>query len=71
MPPVREVVVTENGTETVINKLAVAVLAGLLESVTSTVKLEVPVAVGVPAMIPLEALRLSPAGSDPEVSAQV
>jgi hypothetical protein len=67
----RAVVVTENAAEIVMDRLAVAVSAGLLESVTSTVKLEVPVAVGVPAMIPLEALRLSPAGSDPEVSAQV
>ena len=62
---------TENGTETVINKLAVAVLAGLLESVTSTVKLEMPELVGVPVIAPLEALRLSPAGSEPEMSAQV
>jgi hypothetical protein len=46
-------------------------LGGLLESVTVTVKLEVPVAVGVPVIAPLEALRLSPAGSEPLVSAQV
>jgi hypothetical protein len=71
VPPVREVVVTENGTETVINKLAVAVLAGLLESVTSTVKLEMLEVLGVPVIVPLEALRLSPAGSEPEISAQV
>jgi len=63
--------VTENGTETVINKLAVAVLAGLLESVTSTVKLEMLEVLGVPVIVPLEALRLSPAGSEPEISAQV
>ena len=62
---------TENGTETVINKLAVAVLAGLLESVTSTVKLEMLEVLGVPVIVPLEALRLSPAGSEPEISAQV
>ena len=57
--------------ETLIDRFAEAVLAGLLESVTVTVKLEVPVAVGVPVMAPLEALRLSPAGSEPEVIAQV
>jgi hypothetical protein len=71
VPGGREVVVTESGgAETVIDKLVVAVLAGLLESVAVTVKLEVPKAVGVPVMAPLEALRLSPAGSEPLVSAQ-
>ena len=72
MPDGREVVVTESGaTETVIDRLAVAVLAGLLESVTVTVKLEVPEVLGLPVIAPLEALRLSPAGSEPLVSAQV
>ena len=72
MPPGREVVLTESGAEeTVIDRLAEAVLAGLLESVTCTVKLEVPAAVGVPVMAPVEALRLSPAGSEPLVSDQV
>jgi hypothetical protein len=46
-------------------------LAGLLESVTVTVKLEVPELVGVPVIAPLEALRLNPAGREPLVSAQV
>jgi hypothetical protein len=68
-PDGREVVVTEKAT--VINRLAEAVLAGVLESVTSTVKPEVPEALGVPVIAPLEALRLSPAGSEPLVSAQV
>jgi hypothetical protein len=71
VPAGREVVVTENGTEIVIEKLVVAVSAGLLESVTSTVKLAMPGALGVPVIVPLEALRLIPAGSDPEISAQV
>jgi hypothetical protein len=72
VPDGREVVVTEKpGGETVIDRLAEVVLAGLLESVTVTVKLEVPVVVGVPVIAPLEALRLSPAGSEPEVTAQV
>ena len=63
---------TESGTaESVIDRLAEAVLAGLLESVTVTVKLEVPELVGVPVIAPLEALRLSPAGSEPPVSDQV
>jgi hypothetical protein len=68
----REVVVTAKpGGEVVIDRLAEAVLAGLLESVACTVKLEVPEALGVPVIAPLEALRLSPAGSEPEMSAQV
>ena len=75
MPDGREVVVTESGINIVIDKLAEAVLAGLLESVTVTVKLHGPIAfggtVGVPVMAPLEALRLSPAGSEPEVIDQV
>ena len=72
MPDGREVVVIEKpGGETVIDRLAVAVLGGLLESVAVTVKLEVPEALGVPVIAPLEALRLSPAGSEPLVSAQV
>jgi hypothetical protein len=71
VPPVREVVVIENGTETVIKRLAEAVLAGLLESVTSTVRPEIPELTGVPVIAPLEALRLRPAGSEPETIAQV
>jgi hypothetical protein len=55
----------------VIDRLARAVLAGLLESVTVTQNLEVPKAVGVPVIVPPEVLRLSPAGSEPETSAQV
>ena len=54
-----------------IDRLAEAVLAGLLESVTCTVKLEVPVAVGLPVIAPVVALRLSPAGSEPQVTFQV
>ena len=72
MPGGREVVVMESGAvETVIDRLAVAVLGGLLESVAVTVKLEVPEALGVPVIAPLEALRLSPAGSDSVITAQV
>jgi hypothetical protein len=56
---------------TVIERLAEAVLAGLLESATVTVKLEVPAALGVPVMEPVEASRLNPAGSEPLVTFQV
>jgi len=65
------VVMVSGAGKTVIDKLAVAVLAGLLESVAWTVKLEVPVTVGMPVIAPLEALTLSPAGSDPLITDQV
>ncbi len=53
--------------ETVIEAEADLVCAGLLLSVTVAVKLEVPVAVGVPEMVPLVAARVSPGGRLPEV----
>ena len=43
-----------------------AVFAGVLKSVTCTVNKNVPDAVGVPEIVPLEAFKLSPAGGDPE-----
>ena len=42
-----------------------------LPSVARTVKLLVPAAVGVPASAPLDALSVSPAGSDPALIAKV
>jgi hypothetical protein len=75
VPLGREVVVMsplEPPAETTIERSAVAVRAvGVVESVTVTVKSEVPAAVGVPEMAPLEASRLSPAESDPVVTVQV
>jgi hypothetical protein len=75
VPPGSEVVATESGIFIVIDRLAVAVFTGLLESVTVMVKLEVPMefggTVGVPVMAPVEVLRLSPAGREPDVSDQV
>jgi hypothetical protein len=44
---------------------AVVVFAGLLESVTWTVKLKVPMVVGVPEITPVAALSVKPVGSDP------
>jgi hypothetical protein len=43
------------------------VCAGLLLSVTVAVKLEVPVADGVPEMMPVVAARVRPAGRLPDV----
>ena len=51
---------------TVIESAAVAVLG--MESDTCTVKLLVPVPVGVPDMTPVEAFRESPVGSVPTVT---
>ena len=82
--PGLEVVRARGGLST-ISILALAVLAGVEESVTVTVKsyvlgadsalrfLEVGCAgaVGVPEMTPVEAFRVKPAGRLPDVTAQV
>ncbi len=52
-------------------KGALALCLGLPESVTWTVKLKVPAVVGVPAMTPVLALRVSPEGSAPLTTDQV
>jgi hypothetical protein len=48
-----------------------AVRAGLLLSVANTVKLEDPLAVGMPDIVPVEGVRVKPAGSLPEAIAHV
>jgi hypothetical protein len=52
-------------------KLADAVVAGEPESVTLTVKLEVPAVVGIPEIVPVDAVRVRPAGNAPEVILQL
>jgi hypothetical protein len=47
------------------------VCAGLLLSLTATVKVNVPVAVGVPEITPLPAVSVRPAGRLPELIDQV
>lgn len=54
-----------------IERLTDLVCAGLPESVTVAVKLEVPVEVGVPEIRPVLDARLSPAGRLPDVTDQV
>ena len=49
---------------TVIENVFVEVCAGELESDTSTVKVEIPEALGVPEIEPEDDAKLSPAGSD-------
>jgi hypothetical protein len=45
--------------------------AGLLLSVTASVKVEVPLAVGTPEIAPVDSERVSPGGSLPEITAHV
>ncbi|MCL4552197.1 MAG: hypothetical protein M1305_01380 [Candidatus Marsarchaeota archaeon] len=52
--------------DTVIENVLVEVCAGELESDTSTVKVELPEALGVPEIEPEDDAKLSPAGSEPE-----
>ena len=51
-------------------RLAVALCTGEVESLTFTVKEEVPAVVGVPLIWP-EVLRVRPAGREPELSDQL
>ena len=44
---------------------------GLVESETFTVKLKLPDVVGVPEIAPVDAVKLSPAGNEPELMLQV
>jgi hypothetical protein len=52
---------------TVIAFLDDAVCVGLLLSVTVVVKIELPVLVDVPEIVPVDGVRTSPAGKLPEV----
>jgi hypothetical protein len=56
---------------TTIEVVSDLVCAGLPESATVAVKLNAPLAVGVPETIPVVAARLRPAGRVPEVTDQV
>jgi hypothetical protein len=66
----RDVVVIASGVATVMLSGALAVCFGVLESVTCTVKLNGPAAVGVPEIKPAVE-RPRPGGKDPENSAHV
>ena len=65
MPLGKEVVVIEGVAPTV--RLSALVAVSELASVTCTVKLAVPVAVGVPEIVPVLGARVSPAGKLPEM----
>ena len=53
------------------DKVADLVWAGFAESATATVKLAVPMAVGVPEIRPVDVLKLRPAGRLPEMKDHV
>ena len=70
VPPDREEVETESvGVAAATAMLSDLVAVLLLASVTLTVKVEVPDAVGVPEIVPDEEFRLIPAGSEPLLTA--
>lgn len=72
VPSGSAVVEIVTGTEIPILKFFLAFCGvGEVESVTCTVKAEMPEDVGVPEMVPVEADRISPVGSDPEVTLQL
>ena len=56
---------------TVMLSALVALLAGMLASLTCTVKLDVPAVAGVPEIAPLALFRVNPAGSDPPLMDQL
>jgi hypothetical protein len=65
------VLTTSGGAATVSVSVLVAVCGVAAESFTCTVKDEDPALDGVPLIAPLEAFKLSPAGSEPEARLQL
>jgi hypothetical protein len=63
--------VTANCAFTTIVNACVIVRGGFAESVSWSVKLLVPVAVGVPEMTPVLGFKVSPAGSEPLITDHV
>ena len=69
LPPGSEVVVSVKAPLIVMLRLAVAVADA--ESVTLTVKVDGPMVVGVPMMVPVVGTRVKPAGSAPAMMLHV
>jgi hypothetical protein len=65
------VVIAIEGGAMISERVADFVCAGLAESATVAVKLNVPLTAGVPEIVPVVAARLMPAGRLPAVKAQV
>jgi hypothetical protein len=53
------------GATVMVSDLVAVCAVGVVASITLTVKLNTPEAVGVPEIVPLPALKLTPVGSDP------
>ena len=71
MPPTRDEVEIERvGVAAATAMLSDCVAVLLLASVTLTVNEDVPDAVGVPEIAPVEAFRVSPAGNEPLLTLQ-
>jgi hypothetical protein len=68
VPEGKEVVVTEGGGTTV--RLRDLLLVSELESITCTVKVLVPVAVGTPEITPVPGVIVNPTGSVPDAMDQ-
>ena len=71
MPDGNELVVIDKGDSMVMLRGAIAVAGGDSESLTCTVKFEVPLVAGVPEITPLLAFRVKPAGRLPLMMLQV
>jgi hypothetical protein len=72
VPPAKVVVRTDNcGGGLVTAMLSIFETVVLVESCTCTVKVDVPIVVGVPAMTPVLAANVNPAGRVPVVIDQV
>lgn len=61
---------TDAAATTTLSACVAVSAVGFVESVTFTVKLKVPEALGVPEIAPLEAFKLRPVGREPEVMLQ-
>ena len=74
MPFESELVATLTGVTleatAMLNGLVAIFAVGVVESVTCTVKLNVPEVVGVPVMAPVEAAKLNPGGNEPALMLQ-
>lgn len=70
MPLGNDVVVTAGGVRIVIDRGCAAEVSPEL-SFTVTLKVEVPLAVGGPPIVPLKAFSDNPAGNDPDATVQL
>ena len=55
------------GATIIVSDFVAVCTVGVVESVTLIVKLKVPETVGIPEIVPVAALKFTPAGKDPEL----